>query len=149
MRAWDPAPTPCLWTFFHWTLSSLVSTAAIHSFFLPTDIPLRSGSERESVRGVACVFSRNDRHLIVSWCWQNLSHQGEGSEKKEVVVGEWNWGSAGASVFAANLSHGVIKLHIILWLCVLDHWVQHHKKPASSLGLVVQLLHTCFKEGWW
>lgn len=76
-----------------------------------------------------------------------LIPSGEGNEKEEVAAEEWNWESAGAcvSVFAANLSHGVIKLHIILWLCVLDHWVQHHKKAALSLRLVVQLLHTCFK----
>lgn len=71
--------------------------------------------------------------------------RGKGT-KKVMVVEEWNWESAVAcvSVFAANPSHGVINLHIFLWLCVLAHWGQHHKKPALSLSLVVQLLHTCF-----
>lgn len=81
-----------LWILFE-CIFFLASSAVIHCSFLPT-FHWGGGLRGRECLVVACVCSRDDRHLIISWCWQHYPIWERGKEsgrEEESKTGEC-WG---------------------------------------------------------
>lgn len=95
----------------------LASSAIIHCSFLPTFH--WGGGPTESVfLLVACVCSRNDRHFIISWCWQRYpiwERRGERG-KRELKLGNCE---QQANMLQVNI------------------WVRFRREPRSSQSKLV------------
>ena len=86
-RLCESASSYSLWILFDCSFF-LASSAAIHSSFLPT-FHWGGGLRERECLVVACVCSRNDRHLIISWCWQHYPIWEKGKGRRRETGERW------------------------------------------------------------